>query len=187
MQLFAPRRGLALAALVVLAGCSLGGNDAGPAVRAEGHSGRVATVKQYAALVRQHERDIRAGAAAMDDTCRFRSAGSMADGAAADVCLTDLHRLGEQVRRLAVSLEEAATGGRDRADSERLPDKIAPQVEMTRSAASTYAQNLEALGFKAECLTTAGSKCEQLRLAVASARSELMAQLDAWTAGDERQ
>jgi hypothetical protein len=172
------------AALVVLTGCSLGG-DARPVVRADGHSHRVVTVQQYASLVRDHERGVRASAAAMDDACPFISAGNQAGDLSANACLTHLQGLGDQARRLALSLEQAVTGS-DTASSGSPPDKIAGLVEMTRSAASAYAQNVEALGREEECLTTVGPKCEQLRLAVASARSELMAQFDAWARLDTR-
>jgi hypothetical protein len=166
------------AAVVVLTGCSLSG-DARPVVRVDGHSHRVVTVKQYTSLVREYERGIRARAAAVDNACPFASGGNRAGDSPANVCLTHLQGLGDQARRLALSLEQAVTGS-GTASSGRPPDKIAGLVEMTRSAASAYAQNMEALGREEECLTTDGPSCEQLRLAVASAKSELMAQFDAW-------
>ena len=172
------------AALVVLTGCSLGG-DARPGVRGDGHSHRVVTVKQYVSLVRDHEHGVRARAAAMDDACPFPSAGNEARDLSANVCLTHLQGLGDQARRLALSLEQVVTGS-DTASSGSPPPKIAGLVEMTRSAASAYAQNVDALGREEECLTTDGPRCEQMRLAVTSARSALMAQFDAWAGLDAR-
>jgi hypothetical protein len=171
----------AVAALAVVSGCGYVGGDAGVVVQPQGHSDRVATVQDYASLVREHQRGIRAEVAAVDGACPFTSAVSRVSDFAASACLSALHRLSDQARGLALGLDHAVTGGGP-VYSESPPRKIAALVEMTRSAASTYVQDVEALGLNEECLTTDGPKCEQLRLALASASSDLMAQLDAWAA-----
>jgi hypothetical protein len=73
-------------------------------VRAEGHGDHVATVKQYGMLVREHERDIRAAAAAMERGCPLTSAANSANDLSANLCVTHLHRVGGQARRLTLSL-----------------------------------------------------------------------------------
>jgi hypothetical protein len=171
----------ALAALAGVSGCGFGAGDASVVVHPQGRSDRVSTVQDYASLVREHQRGIRAEVAAVDGACPFTSAARRVSDDAASACLTALHQLSAQARQLTLALEHAGTGG-DPGSSGSPPRRIAVLVEMTRSAASTYAQDVEALGSNAECLTTDGLKCEQLRLALASASSDLMAQLDAWAA-----
>jgi hypothetical protein len=171
----------AVTALAVVSGCDFGAGDAGVVVQPQGRSDRVSTVQDYASLLREHQRGIRAGVAAVDDACLLTSAASRVSDDAASACMTALHQLSDQARRLVLALEHPVSDG-DPASRESPPGKIATLVEMTRSAASTYAQDVEALGPNEECLTTDNAKCEQLRLALASASSDLMAQLDAWAA-----
>jgi hypothetical protein len=164
----------------VVSGCGIGGADAGAVVQSQGDSDRVSTVREYASLVGERQRGIRAEVAAVDGACPFMVAASRVSDDATSACLTELQRLSDQARGLAFVLEQAVTDGDAAVGGSPPPRRIAGLVEMTRSAASTLAQVAEALGVNEECLTTDGRKCEQLRLALGSASSDLMAQLDAW-------